>query len=69
MSEGTRNQTTVSEPPRLLEPAPPPSPTPGCAVCGALARQRAEAQANGDWSKATDYSVEMSRHGHERRGA
>lgn len=66
MAESTRRQTTPAEPVlvHLLEPTPPPEPTPGCDICAALARQRAEATAAGELSQATDYSVEMRRHTH-----
>ncbi|MFJ3826253.1 hypothetical protein [Streptomyces nodosus] len=67
MGESTRRQTTVSGPVHLLDHEPPPEPTPGCAVCGALAQQRAEAERRGEWSRATDCSVEMSRHPHKER--
>jgi hypothetical protein len=65
MAEGTRHQTTPAEPVHLLEPTPPPEPTPGCDVCAALARQRTEATATGDYSRASDLTVEMGQHAHE----
>ena len=65
MAEVTRRQTTLGEPVHLPEPTPPAKPTPGCDVCEALDRQRTEAQAAGDHSRATDYSVELRRHPHQ----
>ncbi|MFH8471967.1 hypothetical protein [Streptomyces sp. NPDC018000] len=65
MAEGTPRQTTPTEPVHLLEPTPPVKPVPGCNVCAALDRQRADAARAGEWSQATDYSVEMCRHAHE----
>lgn len=46
-----------------------PAPHPGCKVCGALAGQRAEAQASGDYSKVSDCNVEIREHkdAHPRR--
>ncbi|MFD3941666.1 hypothetical protein [Streptomyces sp. NPDC058579] len=40
----------------------PPVPVPGCAECGALAAQRAEARERFDWSGETDANVLMRRH-------
>ncbi|MGW1158415.1 hypothetical protein ACWD5Q_06480 [Streptomyces sp. NPDC002513] len=65
MTEGTRRQTTMSPPVHLPEPTPPPEPVPGCDICAALDRQRAAAMKAGDYSLASDYSVEISRHPHE----
>ncbi len=54
--------------PQLMDPLEfgPPEPTPGCDVCGALARQieRAERPNSPEYdpSKATDLRVEMRRH-------
>ncbi|WP_079168428.1 hypothetical protein [Streptomyces colonosanans] len=39
-----------------------PQPVPGCCVCAALARQRAEAAGAGDQSKVSDCNVEIRRH-------
>ena len=64
MTEGVRHQTTAAQPVHLLEPTPPPRPVPGCDVCGALARQRADATAAGDHSRASDCTVEIRRHPH-----
>lgn len=57
-------RTVMSPPVHLTEPTPPPAPVGGCDVCGALAKQRAAATAAGDYSRATDCSVEMRRHRH-----
>jgi hypothetical protein len=43
-------------------PPEPPEPSPGCDVCAALARQRAEAAARGDLSRVTDSDVEIRNH-------
>ena len=59
-----RHQTTAARPVHLPEPTPPPEPVPGCDVCGALTRQRDEAQETGDYSRASDCTVEMRRHSH-----
>ena len=39
-----------------------PRPVPGCRVCAALAKQRAEAADAGDQSKVSDCNVEIRRH-------
>ncbi|MFF4603683.1 hypothetical protein ACFY12_13215 [Streptomyces sp. NPDC001339] len=57
---------SMSRPVHLKEPVPRPVPVVGCDVCGALARQRAAAYASGDKSKATDYSVEIRNHPHDK---
>jgi hypothetical protein len=57
--------TTQELPITLGLPLAPAAPAPGCGVCGALARQRAEAVEEGDLSRATDYSVEIRNHPHE----
>jgi hypothetical protein len=53
----------------LSLPAEPPAPVPGCDVCEALARQRAEAVDSGDHSRATDCSVELRNHPHGPEGS
>ncbi|GAU68538.1 Syd protein [Streptomyces sp. NBRC 110611] len=55
-------------PAHLKDPLPVPEPVPvaGCDVCGALARQRAEAYTAGDKSKVIDCNVELRRHPHPR---
>ncbi|MFI1948593.1 hypothetical protein ACH46F_32680 [Streptomyces virginiae] len=53
----------TQEPPHLpLRTEPDPVPTPGCGVCEALGRQRAEARAKGDRSKVSDCNVELRNH-------
>ncbi|MFD4415657.1 hypothetical protein [Streptomyces sp. NPDC058476] len=61
---------TTMDPPVTLElPLAPPTPAPGCGVCGALAQQRAQALDDADLSRATDCSVEIRNYPHpERRG-
>lgn len=46
-----------------------PKPKPHCGVCGALARQRAEAAAARDYSKVSDCNIEIREHAspHSRR--
>jgi hypothetical protein len=59
---------TTMDPPVTLElPLAEPVPAPGCGVCGALARQRAEYAAAGNPSRATDCSVEIRNHPHRAR--
>jgi hypothetical protein len=54
---------SVKEQPVVLgAPPEPPEPMPDCDVCQALVRQRAEATASGDHSRATDCNVEIRRH-------
>ncbi len=47
-------------------PLPPDAPEPaeGCDICGALAKQRAEARTRGDFSAVSDCNVEMAAHPH-----
>ena len=54
----------MSAPVHLPDPTPPPEPTPGCDICAALSEQRTAARAAGDYSRASDCTVEMSRHQH-----
>ncbi|GHA14728.1 hypothetical protein ACFOOM_10945 [Streptomyces echinoruber] len=54
--------TTMSPEPRLGFPLQAPKPQPGCARCADLARQRAEAQTVGDYSRVSDCNVRMRRH-------
>ena len=59
-------------PVELTDPtADPPAPVPGCDVCGALARQWAQAMEVGspayDPSHASDLAVEITRHPHSKR--
>nr|WP_245685836.1 hypothetical protein [Streptomyces niveus] len=56
-------------PVHLALPAEPPRPVAGCDVCAALARQRQEARDRGDYSAATNASVEIRNHPHRTRGA
>lgn len=60
--------TTLSPPVDLPLPAVWPKPRPRCGVCGALARQRAEAAKAGDYSKVSDCNVEIRRHASPHRG-
>jgi hypothetical protein len=56
---------TALEPPIDLPlPLEAPEPEPDCDVCEALARQRIEAQALGDYSRLTDCNVEIRSHPH-----
>ncbi|MDX3214582.1 hypothetical protein PV318_03350 [Streptomyces sp. ME02-6991-2B] len=64
MRKRTPARTVMSPPVHLTEPTFPPRPVDGCDVCGALAKQRAAATAAGDYSRATDCSVEMRKHRH-----
>jgi hypothetical protein len=58
----TRQQTTQEPPVTLPDPTRPPRPAPGCGVCGALDKQRAAAEREGDIRRATMFEVEMRRH-------
>ncbi|MEH0633808.1 hypothetical protein [Streptomyces bottropensis] len=55
-------QTTAEEPVTLPDPTRPPRPAPGCGVCAALDKQRAQAEKNKDTRRATMFEVEMRRH-------
>jgi hypothetical protein len=46
----------------------PPRPTPGCGVCQALDKQRAQAEEDKDVRLATMFEVEMRRHPRHREG-
>ncbi|MFE4758464.1 hypothetical protein ACFRIB_51390 [Streptomyces mirabilis] len=54
--------TAMDDPVDLPLPPDWPKPAPRCGVCGALARQRAEASAVGDYSKVSDCNVEIPQH-------
>lgn len=56
------SQTTQSEAVHLPLPEPWPTPHPDCGVCQALAGQREQARASGDYSKVTDLIVEIRAH-------
>ncbi|ORT54046.1 hypothetical protein BKD26_36475 [Streptomyces sp. CB03238] len=58
----TARQTTMSAPVHLTIPPSPPVPAPGCRVCAALDKQRAEARDRGDFSAVTDANVELASH-------
>lgn len=58
----TSRQTTSEPPISLPDPTRPPRPALGCDVCGALDRQRAQAEGRGDIRRATTCEVEMRRH-------
>ncbi|MFF4606646.1 hypothetical protein ACFY12_28420 [Streptomyces sp. NPDC001339] len=64
---GPERQRTMTPPVHLGVPKPDPEPAPGCDVCGALARQREDAQRSGDMSMASDLNIEMRNHPHRRR--
>jgi len=50
---------------RLAMPPAPPVPVPGCAACEDIARRRARAQADGDYSRVSDCNIRMRRHHHQ----
>ena len=54
------NTTSVSY--MLQPPSVPPAPVPGCAACEDIARRRAQAQADGDYSRVSDCNIRMRRH-------
>ncbi|MET7781501.1 hypothetical protein ABZU94_07215 [Streptomyces mirabilis] len=54
--------TTMDPPVDLPLPLEWPTPSPRCGVCGALARQRTEAAAAGDYSKVSDCNIEIRAH-------
>ncbi|MFF4698188.1 hypothetical protein [Streptomyces chattanoogensis] len=56
----------ICRPVHLKDPltAPEPEPVAGCDVCAALARQRTQAHAIGDKTKAIDCTIEIRRHPH-----
>ena len=55
-------RTDMDPPITLGLPLDEPTPSPDCGVCAALARQRTDAQATGDFSKASDLNVELRSH-------
>lgn len=63
----TTPDTTMDPPARLMSIPEPPKPVGGCDVCQALDAQRREARGRGDYSAATDASVEIRRHPHATR--
>jgi hypothetical protein len=54
--------TTMSEPVDLQLPREWPKVRPGCQVCSYWARQRAAAQARGDYSEVSDCNVKIRGH-------
>jgi hypothetical protein len=58
----TRHQPLQEQPVTLPDPTRPPRPAPGCGVCGALDKQRASAEREGDIRRATMFEIEMRRH-------
>lgn len=58
------SDTAMSPPVHLMSFPEPPKPVEGCDVCQALDVQRREARSRGDYSAATDASVEIRRHPH-----
>ncbi|MGW1669019.1 hypothetical protein [Streptomyces sp. NPDC002324] len=61
-------QTTQELPVMLPDPTRPPRPVPGCDVCAALDRQRADAEGRGNIRQATTYEMEIRSHPHPRAG-
>ncbi|MER6160879.1 hypothetical protein ABT147_36050 [Streptomyces sp. NPDC001868] len=57
-------QTTQELPVMLPDPTRPPRPAPGCDVCAALDRQRADAEGRGNIRQATTYEMEIRSHPH-----
>jgi hypothetical protein len=55
-------KTDMDAPPVLGLPLAGPAANPNCEVCAALARQRTDAQAAGDFSKVSDLNVELRSH-------
>ncbi|MER6352355.1 hypothetical protein ABT186_11015 [Streptomyces sp. NPDC001634] len=53
---------TMSGPVHLPDPTRPPAPTPGCDVCEALDRQRAQAEKAKNHRRATTCEMEIRRH-------
>ncbi|WP_055491386.1 hypothetical protein [Streptomyces sp. TP-A0356] len=53
---------TMSPPIHLPDPTRPPRPTPGCDVCDALDRQRAQAEKRQHYRRATTCEMEIRRH-------
>ncbi|WP_329216965.1 hypothetical protein OG352_13435 [Streptomyces sp. NBC_01485] len=50
-----------------LFPPQPPEPAPECAICADLDRKRATANAEGDYSRASDCNVLLRQHGKHAR--
>ncbi|MEU3065515.1 hypothetical protein ABZ712_01095 [Streptomyces sp. NPDC006906] len=63
----TTPDTTMDPTAHLMSIPEPPKPVEGCDVCQALDAQRREAGGRGDYSAATDTSVEIRRHPHTAR--
>jgi hypothetical protein len=59
-----KQQTTAEPPITLPDPTRPPRLAPGCDVCAALDRQRAQAESAGDIRRATTCEIEIRRHPH-----
>ncbi|MEV6394079.1 hypothetical protein AB0M39_04735 [Streptomyces sp. NPDC051907] len=64
MSNPKSTKTTMNQPLSVPLPLEPPRPAKGCDVCAALAEQRQAARDRGDYSLATDASVEIRNHPH-----
>ncbi|MCR8942305.1 MULTISPECIES: hypothetical protein [Streptomyces] len=60
----TTSDTAMDPPAHLMSVPELPEPVEGCGVCQALDAQRREARGRGDYSAATDASVEIRRHPH-----
>lgn len=56
------HQSVQGNPIDLPDPTRPPRPAPGCDVCAALDRQRAEAEAAEEYGRATTFEMEIRRH-------
>ncbi|AZS73916.1 hypothetical protein DDE74_25890 [Streptomyces lydicus] len=59
-------RTTMTPPVYVSLPLAPPKPTEDCGVCMALAKQRAEAETKGDFSRVADCNIELRNHSHLR---
>lgn len=59
-------RTMMTPPVYVSLPPVPPKPTEDCGVCTALAKQRADAEARGDFSRVSDCNIELRNHPHRR---
>jgi hypothetical protein len=62
-----KQQTTDEPPITLPDPTRPPRLAPGCDVCAALDKQRAQAERDRDVRRATTCEIEIRRHPHPGR--
>ncbi|MFD5573965.1 hypothetical protein [Streptomyces cadmiisoli] len=65
MQDSTRPRTVMAEAIHLPDPTRPPRPAPGCDVCAALDKQRAQAEKSRNIRKATSCEEEIRRHPHK----